>query len=230
MLQDSNMALQSLASYQLFNINDEELAFNKQNYLLELCKEAIQKLELPRQAETFIDLNKAISKLSGEEAKPFKAKYNHPIDWEFVKTIPSNQQVIIQTDKGKITLQLFVDHAPGTVSNFLKLINEDYYNNKFIHRVVPQFVIQGGCPRGDGWGSLNWTQRSEFSHYKGFETGTIGIASAGKDTEGVQFFITHCPTPYLDGRYTAFGRVVQGMDVVQQIQVGDEIKSIKAID
>jgi cyclophilin family peptidyl-prolyl cis-trans isomerase len=229
-LQDSNMALQSLASYQLFNINDEELAFNKQNHLLELCKEAIQKLELPRQAETFIDLNKAISKLSEEEAQPFKAKYNHPIDWEFVKTIPSNQQVIIQTDKGKITLQLFVDHAPGTVSNFLKLINEDYYNNKFIHRVVPQFVIQGGCPRGDGWGSLNWTQRSEFSHYKGFDTGTIGIASAGKDTEGVQFFITHCPTPYLDGRYTAFGRVIQGMNVVQQIQVGDEIKSIKAID
>ena len=133
---------------------------------------------------------------------------------------------MIETNKGNIILELFVDNAPGTVSNFIKLMNEGYYDNKYFHRVVPQFVIQGGCPRGDGWGSLNWTQRSEFSHYTGFETGTIGIASAGKDTEGVQFFITHCPTPFLDGRYTAFGRVTEGMNVVQQIRIGDVITSI----
>jgi cyclophilin family peptidyl-prolyl cis-trans isomerase len=111
----------------------------------------------------------------------------------------------------------------------MKLMNDGYYDNKYFHRVVPQFVIQGGCSRGDGWGSLNWTQRSEFSHYTGFETGTIGIASAGKDTEGVQFFITHCPTPYLDGRYTAFGRVTNGMNVVKQIRIGDVITSIRNI-
>tara|TARA_B100000497_G_scaffold74589_1_gene83580 strand:+ start:1298 stop:2896 length:1599 start_codon:yes stop_codon:yes gene_type:complete len=228
-LQDSNMALQSLASYQIFDVNDEELTLNKQTQLLKLSQEAIQKLELPRQVETFIDLNNAIAKLSGEKIEPFKTEYNHSIDWEFVKTIPSDQQIMIETNKGNITIELFVDNAPGTVSNFMKLMNDGYYDNKYFHRVVPQFVIQGGCSRGDGWGSLNWTQRSEFSHYTGFETGTIGIASAGKDTEGVQFFITHCPTPYLDGRYTAFGRVTNGMNVVQQIRIGDVITSIRDI-
>ena len=223
------MALQSLASYQIFDVNDEELTLNKQTQLLKLSQEAIQKLELPRQVETFIDLNKAIAKLSGEKIEPFKTEYNHSIDWEFVKTIPSDQQIMIETNKGNITIELFVDNAPGTVSNFMKLMNDGYYDNKYFHRVVPQFVIQGGCSRGDGWGSLNWTQRSEFSHYTGFETGTIGIASAGKDTEGVQFFITHCPTPYLDGRYTAFGRVTNGMNVVQQIRIGDVITSIRDI-
>ena len=230
-LKKSNMALQSLASYQIFEIADKnQLSVDKQTEILELCQEAILKLELPRQTETYIDLNKAIAKLGGEKRKSFEPKYNHPIDWEFVKTIPSNQEVNIQTNKGLITLQLFVDDAPGTVSNFIKLINQNYYNNKYFHRVVPQFVIQGGCPRGDGWGSLNWTQRSEFSHYNSFKTGTIGIASAGKDTEGVQFFITHCPTPHLDGRYTAFGRVIKGMDIVQKIEVGDMIERIQTIN
>ena len=229
-LQDSNMSLQSLATYEILKINDSEnLIIDKRTELLNLCQEAIQKLQLPRQAETFIDLNKAIAKLSGKKTEPFKTQYNHPIDWEFVRTIPSDQRVMIETNKGNIILELFVDNAPGTVSNFIKLMNEGYYDNKYFHRVVPQFVIQGGCPRGDGWGSLNWTQRSEFSHYTGFETGTIGIASAGKDTEGVQFFITHCPTPFLDGRYTAFGQVTQGMNVVQQIRIGDVITSIHDI-
>ena len=228
-LQDSNMALQSLASYQIFDVNDEEFTLNKQTQLLKLSQEAIQKLELPRQIETFIDLNNGIAKLSGEKIEPFKTEYNHSIDWEFVKTIPSDQQIMIETNKGNITIELFVDNAPGTVYNFMKLMNDGYYDNKYFHRVVPQFVIQGGCSRGDGWGSLNWTQRGEFSHYTGFETGTIGIASAGKDTEGVQFFITHCPTPYLDGRYTAFGRVTNGMNVVQQIRIGDVITSIRNI-
>jgi len=229
-LKDSNMSLQSLAAYEILKINDSEnIIVDMRAELLNLCQEAIEKLELPRQAETFIDLNKAIAKLSGKKTEPFKTQYNHPIDWEFVRTIPSDQRVKIETNKGSITLELFVDNAPGTVSNFIKLMNEGYYDNKYFHRVVPQFVIQGGCPRGDGWGSLNWTQRSEFSHYSGFETGTIGIASAGKDTEGVQFFITHCPTPFLDGRYTVFGRVTEGMNVVQQIRIGDVITSIHDI-
>jgi cyclophilin family peptidyl-prolyl cis-trans isomerase len=224
------MSLQSLAAYEILKINDSEnIIVDMRAELLNLCQEAIEKLEIPRQAETFIDLNKAIAKLSGKKTEPFKTQYNHPIDWEFVRTIPSDQRVKIETNKGSITLELFVDNAPGTVSNFIKLMNEGYYDNKYFHRVVPQFVIQGGCPRGDGWGSLNWTQRSEFSHYKIFETGTIGIASAGKDTEGVQFFITHCPTPFLDGRYTAFGRVIEGMNIVQQINVGDIITSISKI-
>ena len=104
-LKKSNMALQSLASYQIFEIADKnKLSVDKQTEILELCQGAILKLELPRQTETYIDLNKAIAKLSGEKIKPFEPKYNHPIDWEFVKTIPSNQEINIQTNKGLITL------------------------------------------------------------------------------------------------------------------------------
>ena len=132
----------------------------------------------------------------------------------------------IKTDKGTMVVEFYEKETPNTVQNFIGLAKQGYYNNLNFHRVIPNFVIQGGCPRGDGWGSLNWTQRSEFSHYTGFETGTIGIASAGKDTEGVQFFITHCTTPFLDGRYTAFGRVTEGMNIVQQIRIGDVITSI----
>ena len=80
---------------------------------------------------------------------------------------------------------------------------------------------------GDGWGSLDWTQRSEFSNYQRYKTGTVGIASAGKDTEGVQFFISHCPTPHLDGRYTIFARVISGMDVVNNIEVGDRMVTVE---
>ncbi|MGB0850626.1 MAG: peptidylprolyl isomerase [Bacteroidia bacterium] len=141
--------------------------------------------------------------------------------------MPKDQQVIIETNQGNITIQLFVEDAPGTVSNFLKLIDSGFYDGKYFHRVVPQFVIQGGCPRGDGWGSLDWTQRSEFSNYQGYKAGTVGVASAGKDTEGVQFFITHCSTPHLDGRYSIFARVIDGMNVVNKIEIGDKIISIK---
>ncbi|MFY9280568.1 MAG: peptidylprolyl isomerase [Bacteroidia bacterium] len=141
--------------------------------------------------------------------------------------MPAKQEVLIKTTKGAITIQLFVNDAPGTVSNFLKLVDSGFYDNKYFHRVVPQFVIQGGCPRGDGWGSLSWTQRSEFSNYQTYSEGTVGMASAGLDTEGVQFFITHCSTPHLEGRYSIFARVISGMEVVNKITVGDKIVSIK---
>ena len=84
---------------------------------------------------------------------------------------------------------------------------EKFYNEKTWHRVVPNFVIQAGCTRGDGYGSLNYTIRSEFSP-QSYKTGYVGMASAGKDTESTQFFITHRPTPHLDGRYTIFAKVI----------------------
>jgi cyclophilin family peptidyl-prolyl cis-trans isomerase len=96
------------------------------------------------------------------------------------------------------------------------------------HRVVPNFVIQGGDPRGDGWGGPGYTIRSEFSPIP-FDAGVIGMASAGKDTEGSQWFVTHSPQPHLDGRYTVFGRVTGGLDVVHKIQVDDRIFDITLI-
>lgn len=224
-LKSGDMALQSLAS---IRIQESNINIDK-GTILPLLNQVKSQLKLPQQAETYIDICKAIEALGGEKFEGYKPPYNHPIDWAFVKTIPADQRVIIETNKGNITLQLFVEDAPGTTSNFLKLVDSNFYDGKYFHRVVPQFVVQGGCPRGDGWGSLDWTQRSEFSNYQTYETGTVGVASAGKDTEGVQFFITHCPTPHLDGRYSIFARVVSGMDVVNKMEVGDRMISIKRL-
>src|SRR5690606_11045699 len=102
------------------------------------------------------------------------------------------------------------------------LAQKNYFDNKSIHRVVPNFVIQGGCKRGDGWGSENYSIRSEFSMLR-YKTGSVGLASTGKDTEGTQWFITHSATPHLDGRYTIFAEVVDGLPVVDYIEVGDKV-------
>ncbi len=107
----------------------------------------------------------------------------------------------------------------------MKLVRKNFYNGLTFHRLVPNFVIQGGDPRGDGWGGPGFAIRSEFSLVS-FARGAAGIASAGKDTEGCQFFITHQPIPHLDGRYTVFGRVLNGQDVVDRIQIGDTIEQI----
>ena len=231
-LKSNDMALQSLAALEIQKIGKPKRLPEVQKMvtpLYEACLKVKSQLKLPQQAETYIDICKAIEALGGEKFEGYQPEYNHPIDWAFVKSIPADQHVLIKTTQGDITMQLFVEDAPGTVSNFLRLADSGFYNGKYFHRVVPQFVIQGGCPRGDGWGSLDWTQRSEFSNYQRYETGTVGVASAGKDTEGVQFFITHCPTPHLDGRYSIFARVTEGMDVVNKISVGDKILKVERI-
>ncbi|MBS4029485.1 MAG: peptidylprolyl isomerase [Ignavibacteriales bacterium] len=149
------------------------------------------------------------------------------LDWEFLFSLPEKPTVEIVTSKGSITLELYRDDAPFTVMNFLKLAKKGFYNNTFFHRVVSSFVIQGGDPRGDGWGGPGYAIRSEFSTQKYDVEGVVGMASAGKDTEGSQFFITHLPTPHLDGRYTIFGKVTKGMDVVNNIFVGDQVVEVK---
>jgi cyclophilin family peptidyl-prolyl cis-trans isomerase len=121
-----------------------------------------------------------------------------------------------------------VEEAPGSVANFVELVSKKYFNDKFFHRVVPNFVIQTGCNRGDGFGSEDYSMRSEFSTRR-YKEGSVGMASAGKDTEGTQWFITHSPTPHLNGRYTIFAEVVAGMEVVHAIQVGDQIKTISLL-
>ena len=122
-------------------------------------------------------------------------------------------------------IRLFGEDAPNAVQNFVKLTEQGFYNGLTFHRVVPNFVIQGGCPRGDGWGWPGYTIRCEING-KHYLTGIVGMALAGKDTGGSQFFITHSPQPHLDGRYTIFGEVVSGMDVVDRIERGDKILEI----
>lgn len=132
---------------------------------------------------------------------------------------------LINTSRGSMKLALYAQDAPLTVLNFVRLARSSFYDSLTFHRVVPNFVVQSGDPRGDGWGSPNYTIRSEYNklHYV---RGTLGMASSGKDTEGSQFFITHSPQPHLDGRFTLFGQIVSGFDVLDAIQEGDIIESI----
>jgi cyclophilin family peptidyl-prolyl cis-trans isomerase/HEAT repeat protein len=134
----------------------------------------------------------------------------------------------ILTPKGEIMIELMPQHAPRTVANFIHLANSGFYDRLTFHRVVPDFIIQDGCPRGDGWGGPGYSIREEINELE-FHRGTVGMATSGKDTGGSQFFICHSSQPNLDGRYTAFGRVVNGMDVVDEIVVGDVIEKVEIL-
>ena len=151
---------------------------------------------------------------------------NHPLDTASLSRLKKNPAALIRTNKGNIKMQLLPLTAPGSVLNFITLADDKFYDGKKIHRVVPNFVIQGGCPRGDGYGSLDYTIRSELPMEYYDQQGYVGMASAGNHTEGTQFFITHSPTPHLDGKYTIFGKVTEGMEVVHDILVGDSIQQV----
>ena len=126
-------------------------------------------------------------------------------------------------------MELLPKEAPATVMQFVQLVKAGYYNNKTFHRVVPNFVAQGGCSRGDGWGGFDVTVVSEFGFTRYRDAGMVGMASAGKDTESTQFFITHAPTIHLDGNYTIFGKITEGLDILHLIEVGDLIEKIEII-
>ncbi|TDN37798.1 hypothetical protein A8B98_03405 [Hymenobacter sp. UV11] len=145
-----------------------------------------------------------------------------------MQTIPVGQRVQLATTKGVIILELKVVEAPGSVASFVSLIKQHFYDGLYFHRVVPDFVAQGGDPRGDGSGSTPYNLRSEFAQLN-YGAGAVGLASAGKDTESCQFFFTHQPTPHLDGRYTIFAQVVQGLAVVQQLEIGDKMLRVELL-
>ncbi|MGK0365725.1 MAG: cyclophilin family peptidyl-prolyl cis-trans isomerase/HEAT repeat protein [Saprospiraceae bacterium] len=187
---------------------------------------ALKNLDLPKQVETYNELLRTIKFFKDEEFIPKKVDYNHPNEWVIFNNLPSEGQAIIKTSKGDITLELLKNETPGSVTNFVQLTKQGFFNNKNFHRVVPNFVIQGGCSRGDGYGGLDYTIRSELHNMHYDKEGYVGMASAGKDTEGTQFFITHSPTLHLDGRYTIFAKVIEGMDVVHQITTADVIQEV----
>lgn len=138
------------------------------------------------------------------------------------------KQATIETEHGNLTLDLFPEEAPLTVANFERLANSGYYDGLTFHRVVANFVIQGGCPRGDGSGGPGYTIKCEtLSNPHRHERGSLSMAHAGKDTGGSQFFICHGPQPHLDGKHTVFGRVTEGLEVVDAIQRGDRITRIR---
>lgn len=205
---------------------DSTLGFKKMIQDHSFLFDARKRLRLPEDNEALQSVEAAIAHFEGRsDPAPVKNEFNHPINWALVKTIPENQLATIQTTRGSITIRLLVNDSPGSVANFIALAGKNYFDNKYVHRVVPNFVIQAGCRRGDGWGSENYSIRSEFSPRR-YQAGSVGMASAGKDTEGTQWFITHSPTPHLDGRYTVFAEVVKGFNVVHNLQVGDKILDV----
>jgi cyclophilin family peptidyl-prolyl cis-trans isomerase/HEAT repeat protein len=134
-------------------------------------------------------------------------------------------RAVVTTSKGSFTIEFLPEAAPLTVDNFVQLAQRNYYRNVTIHRVVPNFVIQDGDPRGDGNGGPGYQIRCEINEMP-YDRAAVGMALSGKDTGGSQWFVTHSPQPHLDGGYTVFGRVVAGMDVVDKIVRGDVIQSI----
>jgi peptidyl-prolyl cis-trans isomerase A (cyclophilin A) len=130
----------------------------------------------------------------------------------------ANRHAQFQTSKGDFKLELFEDKAPITTGNFIKLVEDGYYNGLIFHRVIDGFMIQGGCPQGSGRGGPGYTIQDEFHpELKHSGPGILSMANAGPNTGGSQFFITLAATAWLDGRHAVFGQVVEGIDVISSI-------------
>ena len=150
-----------------------------------------------------------------------------------------NRKAIFDTNKGKFTLELFEDKAPITTGNFIKLVNQGFYNGLIFHRVIPQFMIQGGCPQGTGTGGPGYTIKDEFHKDLSNVRGTIAMANRGPDTGGSQWFINVVDNCYLDydkkpysSAHSVFGKVIEGMDVVDaisQVKIGRNDKPAKDV-
>lgn len=137
----------------------------------------------------------------------------------------------IETNKGTILIHLHYDKVPNTCKNFEDLVNKGFYNGLLFHRVIPNFMIQGGCPQGNGTGGPGYRFADEFHPSLRHDgPGVLSMANSGPNTNGSQFFITHAATPHLDNKHSVFGRVLQGQDIVNAIRVGDKIKTIKVTE
>jgi peptidyl-prolyl cis-trans isomerase B (cyclophilin B) len=137
----------------------------------------------------------------------------------------------IDTSRGAVKLKLYDDKAPKTVANFEKLAKQGFYNGLKFHRVIENFMVQTGCPQGTGTGGPGYKFADEFHpDLKHSGAGVLSMANSGPNTNGSQFFITHVATPWLDGKHSVFGQVVEGQDVVNAIRQGDVMKSVSVTD
>lgn len=147
------------------------------------------------------------------------------------RAVMSDIRIIVKTGKGDIEGTLFASKTPITVANFLNLAQRGFYNGITFHRVIPDFMIQGGDPDGTGGGGPGYTFEDEFRpDLKHTKPGIFSMANRGPRTNGSQFFITHVPTAWLDGKHTVFGEVTKGQEVVNAIKQGDKINSIEILD
>lgn len=194
-----------------------------------MFRKAMNLCRLPQEIETYNELGLTRSYLTGRSFTPRIPEFNHAIDWAILERVKANTRAVIKMKDGNIILRFFPEEAPGSVVNFIELVESGFFSGKVFHRVVPNFVIQGGCPRGDGYGALDYTIRSELNRMAYDHPGRVGMASAGLNTEGTQFFITHSPTLHLDGRYSLFAEVERGQEIVDRTLPGDQIVEIEII-
>lgn len=142
-----------------------------------------------------------------------------------------NIRILLTTSKGDLQITLFAPKAPVTIANFLNLAQRGYYDGIKFHRVIPDFMVQGGDPTGTGGGGPGYNFEDEFDKsLKHDKPGILSMANRGPKTNGSQFFITHVPTPWLDGKHTVFGEVTEGQAVVDAIAQGDKIVKIEVLD
>jgi cyclophilin family peptidyl-prolyl cis-trans isomerase/HEAT repeat protein len=216
-----------------------------------LMQEVFGMFEMPRDVEAAVAIVEAARLVDRPETRDIVSharRHDHPAvrraagiedpsaprdlgkpDWQKLQTIGPRPVLRMHTDRGAIDLQLFADLAPVTVQTIIGFAENAQYDGVPFHRVVADFVIQGGdFAREDGFGGPGFELPSEFTPVR-YATGTVGMASAGKDTEGSQFFLTHSMQPHLDGRYTAFGIVIDGQPVVDSIRRGDRILAIEIL-
>ena len=142
----------------------------------------------------------------------------------------TNKILEFNTNKGNFKIELYVDKAPVTTGNFIKLVDDGFYNGLIFHRVIPNFMVQCGCPHGTGRGGPGYTIRDEFHpDLKHDSKGMLSMANAGPNTGGSQFFITVAPTPWLDGKHSIFGKVIEGMEVVDSISKVEKDRNDKPL-
>jgi len=222
-IQSKDVALVTLAAQALQVPDFKLIDYYTNNYFI---TQALNNCQLPRDLVAYNELSKTLEYFNGTEVSEIKDINYAPINWDLITSISPEQKAVIKTTKGDITIKLNVNQAPMAVATFVSLVKEKYYNGTIFHQVVPSFIIQDGCDRGDGWGAADFAIKSEYAPSY-FEEGSVGMASIDKNIESVQWFITQYPTANLDGKYTLFGTVIEGLDLIHQIEVGDQIISIE---
>lgn len=211
--------MRSIAIFFTRHFEDFKEVVTDYNFL----KIGLNSLAVPNDNSTYDEVIKVIRLYEPDFMDVRKGSYFKPISWNLLREISDSFNIEVKTTKGNFKLELYPDIAISSVLNFIELINQDYYDGMDFHRVVSSFVVQAGCPRGDGLGSIGYTIRTESNNNSFHEEGLVGMASSGLNTESCQFFITTSPAPHLDGRYTIFGKVISGMEVVHALQKGDKI-------
>lgn len=209
----------------------KDIGQGPQSYLIKrdssFLEDAILQLDLPADRATYNALREAaISFERPTIPEPLEAEDHLPINWEVLEGLSDKPTATLTTNKGDLVLALDPAIAPESVANFVKLANDGFYADIPFHRVVSNFVVQAGCDRGDGMGGSKQNIRTELKPVHYDQAGVLGMARSGYHTESSQFFITHSPTPHLDGNYTIFGQLMEGSDVLDNIIQGDVIQSV----